>query len=285
MSASQLLATYLLSKTTSDPPLVSFKCNDNGRAVLKLEYSSKAIVKSLGHQSIHNSFLQQFSKWLHLVALNALVPIATAKTKHQNMKHENIILDLLFDYSLIMLTPTMQIWQNTSHSNTAAFVLFIYVLERPQTIYQERSPPSVSFSQTTQDISVANIQKLFESISTRGGHRDASQLLSEHGDSLERSSSHTIETQPRSDMSANDENEQPQQNQDCAVNPTAEEEPQSVKSSSEIQAEVNKQFEAHHRTHQLGSSIELSLTQLKILLFPHSSVYKVIVICSTNYIF
>ncbi|KAL6489143.1 hypothetical protein MHYP_G00028840 [Metynnis hypsauchen] len=100
---------------------------------------------------------------------------------------------------------------------------------------------------TAQDITVANVQMLFESLSARGGHRYAPQLVSECAGS----NNHRVETQPQSDLSANDETESPQQSQDSTVNQTTEEETQTVKTASEIQTEVNKQPETHHRTHQL----------------------------------
>uniref|UniRef100_W5KXR8 Dynein axonemal assembly factor 3 n=1 Tax=Astyanax mexicanus TaxID=7994 RepID=W5KXR8_ASTMX len=73
------------------------------------------------------------------------------------------------------------------------------------------------YVKTAQDISIVNVQMLFESLSARGGHR---------GDSQNGSNSHATETQPQPGASTNDETEQHPQNQNSAENQTTKKETQ-----------------------------------------------------------
>ncbi|XP_007233006.3 dynein axonemal assembly factor 3 isoform X1 [Astyanax mexicanus] len=94
---------------------------------------------------------------------------------------------------------------------------------------------------TAQDISIVNVQMLFESLSARGGHR---------GDSQNGSNSHATETQPQPGASTNDETEQHPQNQNSAENQTTKKETQVVDTERQIQTEVNTQPKTQHRTIQ-----------------------------------
>ncbi|XP_066538492.1 dynein axonemal assembly factor 3 [Hoplias malabaricus] len=107
---------------------------------------------------------------------------------------------------------------------------------------------------TAQDVSVANVQMLFESLSSRGGHCSATQPLSDCGDS-QKNSRHTAATQAKSDLSNSDEKERPQQNQDSAVNRTTEEQTRTVSTARETGAGGKKERETQQRT-------QLELTNL-----------------------
>ncbi|XP_072536234.1 dynein axonemal assembly factor 3-like isoform X2 [Salminus brasiliensis] len=123
---------------------------------------------------------------------------------------------------------------------------------------------------TAQDISVANVQMLFESLSARGGYR-APQMVNKGEDSQNISNSHMAETQPQSDLSTSDGTEQPHQNQNSTDSQTTEEETQAVKTACEIQAEVNMQPKTHHRTFQLEL---MKLSGVSVSFLPLDSLSK-----------
>lgn len=97
---------------------------------------------------------------------------------------------------------------------------------------------SVSYSQTAQDISVANVQTLFKSLSTRAGHTHVSELAKESVDD-------TAETRSQPEPSiSRDETQQPEEKTVSAVDQKEAIEPDNKTHAEEKQ---------NHISHQLGN--------------------------------